>query len=333
MKAEEFDRAIAQGTIGPLYYLHGDEPYLIERAAKRVLDRVLSPDFRDFNFNIFYGNECRGTEVVETAQTLPMFAEWRVVLVRKSESLSAGALDVIAEYAENPCPSTCLLFQGGKIDQRKKFFALLKKRDALVEFKRLFENQVGAFIRAEVAGNGKKIEGAAVDYLGSLVGTNLQELASQLEKLLVFVGDRPGITLADVRQIVSDTKVDSVFELANALGERNAAKALRSLHTILRDGEAPLMLLAMVTRHFRQLWLVREQMSRRVASPDISKATGINPYFLKGIMEQARNFAAAEFVRIFELLYAADGSLKSGGGRQGGHVMECLVMDICRPGC
>lgn len=333
MKTEEFDKAVSKGILGPLYYLHGDEPYLIERGVKRILDRVLSPDFRDFNLNIFYGNECRGPEVVESAQTLPMFVERRVVLVRKSEALSVAALEVIAEYAENPCPSTCLVFQGGKIDQRKKFFTLLKKQDALVEFKRLFESQVGAFIRTEVAENGKKIEGAAVDFLGSLVGTNLQELSSQLEKLLVYVGERPGITLADVRQIVSDTKVDSVFELANALGERNVTKALRSLHTILRDGEAPLMVLAMVTRHFRQLWLVREQQSRRVSPPEISKATGINPYFLKGIMEQARNFAPADFVRIFEIFYAADGTLKSGGGKQGGYVMECLVIDICRPGC
>ena len=329
MKAEEFDKALSQGDIGPLYYLHGDEPYLVERAAKRLLDRVLSPDFRDFNLNIFYGNECRGTEVIESAQTLPMFVERRVVLVRKSDALSTAALEIIGEYVENPCPSTCLIFQGGKIDQRKKFFTLLKKQNALVEFKRLFEGQVAAFIRAEAAGNGKKIEGAAVDFLGCLVGTNLQELVSQLEKLLVFVGERQVITLADVRQIVSDTKVDSVFELANALGERNAAKALRSLQTILRDGEAALMILAMVTRHFRQLWLVREQQSRRVPAAEISKATGINPYFLKGIMEQARNFDTASFTRIFESFYAADGVLKTGGGKQGGHVLECLVMDIC----
>lgn len=329
MKAEEFDKAVSQGAIGPLYYLHGDEPYLVERAAKRLLDRVLSADFRDFNLNIFYGNECRGTEVIESAQTLPMFVERRVVLVRKSDALSTAALEIIGEYVENPCPSTCLIFQGGKIDQRKKFFALLKKQDALVEFKRLFEGQVAAFIRAEVGGNGKKIEGAAVDFLGCLVGTNLQELSSQLEKLLVFVGERQAITLADVRQIVSDTKVDSVFELANALGERNAAKALRSLQTILRDGEAALMILAMVTRHFRQLWLVREQQSRRVPAAEISKATGINPYFLKGVMEQAKNFNPDDFTRIFESFYAADGVLKTGGGKQGGHVLECLVMDIC----
>ena len=330
MKAEEFDKAVSQGAIGPLYYLHGDEPYLVERAAKRLLDRVLSADFRDFNLNIFYGNECRGTEVIESAQTLPMFVERRVVLVRKSDALSTAALEIIGEYVENPCPSTCLIFQGGKIDQRKKFFSLLKKQDALVEFKRLFEGQVAAFIRSEVAGNGKKIEGAAVDFLGCLVGTNLQELVSQLEKLLVFAGERQTITLADVRQIVSDTKVDSVFELANALGERNAAKALRSLQTILRDGEAALMILAMVTRHFRQLWLVREQQSRRVPAAEISKATGINPYFLKGVIEQARNFDPADFTRIFESFYAADGVLKTGGGKQGGHVLECLVMDICR---
>ncbi|AJE03672.1 DNA polymerase III subunit delta [Geobacter pickeringii] len=328
MKVDEFDKAAARGEIAPLYYFYGDEPYLLERAVKRLQALVVAPDFRDFNLDIFYGNECKGEEIAAAAQTLPMFAERRLVLVKRAGELSAAALEILTPCVADPSPGTCLVFAGEKIDQRKKFFQEMKKRGELVECKRPYENQLGNFIREEARALGKRIEAAAAEMLVYLAGNNLSELAAQIEKVVTFVGTRDAVTVGDVREVVSDTKVESVFDLANALGERDLAKSLRSLSTILRDGEAPLMLLAMIARHFRQLWRVRELAVRRMPPPDIAKATGINPYFLKGVMEQARNFTVAELAAVFEALYASDVALK-GGGRKPTLTMERLVMEIC----
>lgn len=329
MKIDEFNKAVSRGDISPLYYFHGDEPYLMERAVKRLTDLVVPPDFRDFNLDVFYGNECKGDEIVSVAQTLPMFADRRMVIVKRAGDLSAAALEILAACAVDPPPTTCLAFVGEKVDQRKKFFQELKKKGELVECKRPYENQLGAFIREEAKGLGKRIEPAAAEMLVYLVGSNLGELTTQLEKVALYVGQREAISIGDVRGIVSDTKVESVFDLANAMGERDPAKALRSLATILRDGEAPLMLLAMIARHFRQLWRVRDLMAQKVAQQDISRLSGINPYFLKGVMAQARNFGTHELKLVFESLYAADLELKGGGSRRPALIMERLVMDIC----
>jgi DNA polymerase-3 subunit delta len=308
--------------------LYGDEQYLVERGVKLLLEKAVSPEFREFNLNVYYGSEAKGAEIVESAQTLPMFAEKRVVLVKKSAALPASALEILSGYVQDPSPSTCLIFQGEKIDQRKKFFLDLKKNGNLVEYKRLYENQLGAFIRNETAVYGKRIEPPAVEMLVHLVGNNLQELATQIEKVATFVGENGAIKVDDVRRVASDTKVDTVFDLANALGEKNTGKALRKLHTILRDGEAPLMLLAMLTRHFRQLRLVRELLEKKMSSPEISKATGINPYFINGVIEQAKNYRLTDFKPVFEKLYSTDLALKTSGGR-GYDLMERLTMDIC----
>jgi len=329
MKIDEFNKAVSRGDISPLYYFHGDEPYLMERAVKRLTDLVVPPDFRDFNLDVFYGNECKGDEIASVAQTLPMFADRRMVIVKRAGDLSAAALEIPAACAVDPPPTTCLVFVGEKVDQRKKFFQELKKKGELVECKRPYENQLGAFIREEAKGLGKRIEPAAAEMLVYLVGSNLGELTTQLEKVALYVGQREAITIGDVRGIVSDTKVESVFDLANAMGERDPAKALRSLATILRDGEAPLMLLAMIARHFRQLWRVRDLMAQKVAQQDISRLAGINPYFLKGVMAQARNFGTHELKRVFESLYAADLELKGGGSRRPALIMERFVMDVC----
>ncbi len=328
MKPDEFAKSLDRGEIAPLYYFHGDEPYLIERGVKRLVQIAAPADTRDFNMDVYYGKDCSGDEILAAAQTLPMFAERRVVLVKRSGELSTAAMEKLAGYVEDPSPSTCLIFEGEKIDQRKKFFLEVKKHGNLVELKRPYENQLGQFIREEAALHGKRIEPAAMEALIFLVGNNLHELAAEIEKVALFIGVRDTIGMTDIREIVSDTRVDSIFELTDAVGRKDLARALRTLNTILRDGEAPLMVLAMLSRHFRQLWRVGELSDKGVTSAEIAKAVGINPYFLKGIMEQARNYRVTELKGVFELLFATDLALKTSGGKPAS-LMERLLMDIC----
>ena len=331
MKSQEFIHAIEKGQIRPLYYFYGDEPYLMDKCIQQLLERLVSADLRDFNLNVYYGTETKGEEIAETAATLPMFASWRVVVVKKADALSAASLEVLLSYIQRPSPSTCLLLQGEKIDQRKKFFTEIKKTGELVEFKRLYENQLAAFIRNEASLRGRKIEPAAAEMLVYLVGNNLQELVSELEKAILYVGEAREILVSHVRAIVSDTRVNSVFELTDALGEKKLEKALRSLGSLLNDGEAPLLVLAMVTRHFRQLWKVRELLERRTPAPEIGKIAGINPYFLQGIVAQARNYSLVELRRIFERLFQLDGALKTGGGKPS-VLLERFLLEVCASG-
>jgi DNA polymerase-3 subunit delta len=331
MKYQEFAQAIEKGQVQPLYYLYGDEPYLMDKCIQQLLERLVSADLRDFNLNVYYGTECKGDEIAETAATLPMFASWRVVVVKKADALSAASLEVLSAYVKNPSPSTCLLLQGEKIDQRKKFFSEIKKNGELVEFKRLYENQLPTFIRNEASLRGRKIEPAAADMLVYLVGNNLQELISELEKAILYVGESREILVSHIRAIVSDTRVNSVFELTDALGEKKLDKALRSLDSLLSDGEAPLLVLAMVTRHFRQLWKVRELLEKKMPAQEIGKIAGINPYFLQGIVAQARNYSLVELRRVFEQLFQLDGALKTGGGKPP-VLLEKFLMDVCASG-
>jgi len=137
--------------------------------------------------------------------------------------------------------------------------------------------------------------------------------------------------VANVRAIVSDTRVNSVFELTDALGERKLEKALRSLGSLLDGGEAPLLVLAMISRHFRQLWKVRELLERRTPAQEIGKAAGINPYFLQGIVTQARNYSISELRRVFERIFEIDGALKTGGGKPP-VLLEKFLLEVCSPG-
>jgi len=329
MKPEELRRALAEGAVKPVYYFYGDETYLMEREVKRFIAALVPTDVADFNLDVLYGADRKGQEIAAAAQTLPMFAERRLVVVKRSEGLAEADYEALAEYLRNPSPTTCLLFVGKKPDLRRKFFLELKKVGELVEFKPPYENQLPAFVSAEAAHAGTRIAPEAVELLVSLSGTNLQELASQIEKLAGYVGAGKTITLEAVREIASDTRADTVFDLANALGEKNLGPALRKLQTVLRDGQAPLFVLNMLTRHFRQLWQLRELMARKVPPHEQGRAIGLrSDYFLPGLRKQAGNYTLAEFRETFGRFYETDIALKSSRLKPS-FILERLFMTIC----
>lgn len=329
MTAQELENAVKKGNIPNICYLYGEESFLIERATKQLLDHAIDPSLKDFNYNVFFGNESKGIDIADAAQTLPMFAERRAVLVKRAEALKAEALDALLSYVQHPSQTTCLIFCGLKIDQRKKFFLELKKLGALVEFKRLYDNKLSGFISAESLVHGKPIEPAAADLLSLLIGNNLQELSSQLEKLVVYAGSRPRVTVDDVKTIASNSKAFTVFELARYLGGRDLQNALRSLDTLFLNGEEVPMMVGALSRHFRQLWRVREMQEQKAAQADISREVGINTFFLGEYLQQAKNFNRNDLKRIFEELYSCDVASKTGGGQP--YTLMCnLVFAICR---
>lgn len=94
MTAQEFETSLKKGVVPTVCYLYGEESFLIDRATRLLLDRAIDSSLKDFNFNVFYGNESKGVDISDTAQTLPMFAERRAILVKRAESLTAAACEV-----------------------------------------------------------------------------------------------------------------------------------------------------------------------------------------------------------------------------------------------
>ena len=319
--------SLQKGKIHAISYLYGEESFLVDRAANMLLDRAIDPSLKDFNFNVFYGNESKGMDIVDASLTLPMFADRRAILVKRAEALKAEALDALFGYIQNPSETTCLIFTGTKIDQRKKFFLELKKHGALVEFKRLYDNKLNGFIQGEIATHGGSIEPAAAELLTFLIGNNLQELSSQVEKLVAYAGERKRVSVDDVRAVASSSKAFTAFELARYLGVRDLQNALRCLDTLFRNGEETFQMIGALSRHFRQLWRIREMLDRKAPQADISREVGIIPFFLGEMIQQARNFDRSELRRLFTELYRCDVASKTGVHPY--TLMHALMVAIC----
>ncbi|HKK00565.1 MAG TPA: DNA polymerase III subunit delta [Desulfuromonadales bacterium] len=331
MTHAELSRRIEAREFPPLLFLYGEETYLLDRALRRLLDTAAPPESRDFNLTIFQGRATPVASIIDTALTLPVFASHRVVVVKDAHTLQAAELDSFLPYLKDPVPETLLVFTADKIDGRRKFFQEFKKHGALVEFKKLYDNQIPAFVREQTDEAGKALTEEGLALFCRRVGSNLQEVHGELVKLFTYLGERPLADVEDVAAIVSDSRVDSIFDLTNALGQRNVNEALRLLGRILEEGGAPLLVLAMITRHFRQLWQTQDLLAQDVSRQELARRVKVNPYFLDRLMAQARRFTSVQYRRIFELLLETDLALKSSGAHPT-VLLEHLVLTIASAG-
>lgn len=318
---------IQAGKIPGLILLYGQESYFVEEGLRLVSAAVVAPDNRDFNLTLFHGRDFKPVEAVEQAMTFPVFADRRLVVIKNLHEASAAQLDGLLSYVEDPVQETVLLMTADKIDARRKIFQAIKKNGTLIEFKKLYDNQLPSFVRDLALSLGVTMTAGAMKLFCKRVGTNLTEVHAEMEKLASYLGDRDIADECDVAAVVSNTRVESIFDLTDALGRGDASHSLKLLYSLLAEGEAPLMVLAMITRHFRQMWKIRELLAQHVPQGDLPRRVGISPYFIKGVMQQAQRIDNDGYRRIFKLLLETDLALKSSGAEPQTQ-MESLILEI-----
>jgi len=293
------------------YFFYGAEDFLIDDCTRRLIDAVVEPDTKDFNLDIFYGGQVDGGQVVETANAYPMLAESRVVVLKDLHKLSAGSMETLLLYLDKPAPTTRLLLISNQMNNRSKNVAKLKTRCCAIEFKPLYDNKVPGWITNYVAARGYEIDYKAALLLQAHVGNNLRAIVNELEKIFLNLSDSQKITEVNVQDVVGVSRKFSVFNLNDAIGNKDIEKSLLILNKMLESGESHTAILAMVARHFENLLKVKGAISLGKAPNEISTMTGIPPFFVDKTKRMAQKYSLTEFDNIFDDLLATDLVLKT----------------------
>lgn len=312
MTFEQFTQAVRADRLPPLLMLHSEENYYLDQAV-RLTSELVPRESRDFNLAVIHGRELKGAELVDQARTLPVFADRRVVIIKNLNEAPADQLESFAGYLDAPVPETQLLITTASIDKRRKFYQRFAQAGEILEFRKLYENQIPQFVGEQAKAYGRTFTGAALKLFCRRVGGNLAEIVGEVEKLVNYVGARDFFEEDDVAAIVADTRTESVFALIDALCAGERGEALRLLDRLISDGQPPLVILSMLTRHFRQLWKTRALLAQGVPQKDLPRRIGINPYFLGNLVAQARRYADEQLHEIYPRLLAVDQALKSSG--------------------
>lgn len=279
----------------------------------RIRGAVLGGGTDDFNDHQFAGNGATADQILAIAQTFPVFAPRRLVTVRAFQELPVVEQDQLIPYLDDPAPATTLLLIADKIDSRRKFFQAFRKIGIVHKCDPLSQKELPDYIRKHLQSRGIRIDTAALQLLSSLVDTSLYEVHSELDKLVLFVGQRRQISLRDVETIISRSRAENIFELGNAVGRGDLPQALCLIRRLHATGEPALLILNLVTGHFRLLWKVRELQSRNQSIAEIAKQVARPGFVIDRLLEQGRRFSRRDFMAAYQLLVETDLAMKSSG--------------------
>lgn len=302
---------IRKGSYYPLYYLYGDETFLIEDALGELQTAALGEGPRDFNHNTFYATEAEISQIRDAVETLPVMARLRVVVVKEAHELKDKDWEQLMPLVDEPVATTALICVATRIDKRKKYIKRFIENGVVVEFRRPFDNQIPDWIETLARRQGLKLNAEAVALVHQLVGSNLQDIHAELTKLAQYLGARKQATADDVLRVVSHVRIDSVFDLTDAIGRGDRAQALYCLANLLDNGQSEVGVLALIARHVRILKLVNEGMKEGLSGQRLSSRAGVSAYFLRSYIHQAKEWNERKIERTFQALIDTDRALKS----------------------
>ncbi|MGQ7947750.1 DNA polymerase III subunit delta [Flavobacterium sp. WC2509] len=305
---------IKAGNIKPIYFLMGEEPYYIDKLSEYIEANILSEDEKGFNQTVLYGRDVSIEDIISTAKRYPMMADRQVVIVKEAQELSR-TIDKIESYAENPMPSTVLVFcyKYKTLDKRKKATKVLAKNGIVYESKKLYENQVGDWIKRVLAGKKYSIEPKASAMLVEFLGTDLSKINNELEKLQIILPTGSTISAKDIEENIGFSKDYNVFELRKAIGERNQLKAYKIAENFAQNPkDNPIvMTTGLVFGFFIQLLKyhgLKDKNPKNVAS-----VLGVNPFFLKDYDVAIKNYPMRKVSQIVATLRDVDVKSKGVG--------------------
>ena len=301
---------IKTGQFRRIYLLYGSERYLLDVYLKKLL-KALGASDENMNFTKFEGRQISEDEIIEICETMPFLADRRIVLIEDSGFFKEKKEKLAAYLPELPDYLT-VIFSEREADKRGKLYKAAAAYDGAVEFKTPDEKDITNWVLSELKRNGKKIKRPALEAFLSGCGTDLGFISCELEKLISYSADTEEITLEAVSEICSPQIENRIFEMISDMAAGRRKNALEKYNELLLLKEAPVKMMALMERQFRQLLAIRELSARGQGEKLISEALGLHPYAVKKNLPLARKYTEKEITSILEEMACFDEDVKSG---------------------
>lgn len=322
------EKALESQKFSPIYFIHGEEPYLIQQAVQYLKVCSLHGIGADFNFTAFYASDADMTRVRDEVETLPMMAARRVVLLKEVQDLSDKEWEQLEPVLQSPVDSTVFILVGSKVDKRKKFFKLLYEQSLHIEFKKPFENQIPGWIRQICKAHGLTISDEALQLLHRLAGNQLTEIESEVTKLQDYLGARKDIDLEDVAQCVSKKREENVFALTESIARGQRVESLIQLAQLLDQGQNEVGIVSLVARHMRILLMIKQGIEMGLANQKLATFAQVPHYYLGDYVSQAKSWSIKKLESSLLVLAETDRALKS--SPLSSHIwLENLIFKTC----
>lgn len=283
------DNDIKFGQLKKVYLLYGEESYLVRQYRDKLKNALVSPE-DTMNFSYYEGEGISLKEIIDLAETLPFFAERRVILMENSKLFKKGG-DELAEYLESLPQSTYFVFVEEEVDKRSKLYKAVMKVGNAVEFVTQTEETLRRWIGGRISREGKNITQAAYRTFVSKTGTDMCNIEKELEKLLCYCMDKDVIEPEDVEAITTEQISNKVFDMVDAIATHRQKEAMDLYYDLLALREAPMRILFLLTRQFQMLLIVKVMANQGFGNKEIAAKAGCPEWTVRKLIGQAKAFS------------------------------------------
>ncbi len=282
------DEDIKTGQFKNIYLFYGEEAYLKKQYKDKLKNALVPPD-DTMNFAAYEGKNIDLTELIDLADTLPFFADRRVILIEDS-GFFKGSCEELAQYVPRVCETTVILFVENEIDKRSKLYKAVKNNGKIVEFSTQTEELLTRWILSRLKKEGKKITGSVMQLFLSKVGTDMGNIDRELEKLVCYCMNKDVIEAEDVEAVTTEQTTNKIFDMVNAIAEHNQRKALDLYYDLLTLKEPPMRIMYLISRQFQILLNIKDMSAKGFDNSTTAQKAGIPPFAVRRNVTQAKDF-------------------------------------------
>ncbi|WKZ18311.1 MAG: DNA polymerase III subunit delta [Candidatus Jettenia sp. CY-1] len=315
--------------IFPIYVVFGDEEFFIREALSSLKAHLLKDTDPTISLVEFKGDEVVGGIIFDELRTMPFFASKnKVVIVEGADSFVEKNKQVLEKYVQAPASHSQLILVCDKWDKRIKLATLIDKVGILVECKKLKDHQLPNWIITRTKQYKKTITTKAAQMIAENVGNNLAILDKHIEKLSIYLGDRTAIDEKDVEALVGIDRNRTIFELTDAVAQRNVTLALKTLSQMLIHGEDSVKIISLLAWQVKRLWRAKQMLNKGEHESKVTSELQVLPFFAKRFFEQVKIFTEEDLTKKYALLLEADVKSKTSSFSMQ-LLLELLVYKLC----
>lgn len=301
---------IKNGSFKTSYLLYGEEAYLRNQYKNKLKNALVNPD-DTMNFSRFEGKSIDPAEIISLADTLPFFAERRLILIEDS-GFFKNKCDELADYLPSLPETTCLLFAETEVDKRNRLYKAVQKYGRVTEFQSQDERTLMRWILGTLKKENKKITEDTLRHFLERTGSDMENIHMELEKLLSYTEGRDVITSEDVEEICTMQTTGQIFEMIRAIAEKKQRLALDLYYDLLALKEPPMRILFLIARQFNQLLLVKSLAAKGMDRSSIASKAQVVPFIAGRLTTQARSFTLEQLKNAVKDCVDAEEAVKTG---------------------
>lgn len=313
-----------------IYLVFSTEEYLLDKFEKRFKNQFIEESIRDFNLNYIKEAENIFQKISGQGSTLPMMSEKRFIIVKAGNIFkqNVGDLAVFKKFIKNIPDTTILLIIVNEDLKKNKRKDIINKYGEVINIVPPKYQNLDKWIKLQFKQRGKKINYRGIKILEKMFNNNLQQLDSEIDKICTFLNEKNRVEVRDIKKVISKDrriKDNEIFELMDAISNREKQKSVYYFQHMVSSGEVPQIIFAMISRRIRLMLIIKDLKNQGMSPEPLAKKIGEHPYPVKRIYKYVDKYSFEELENMLDMFLQADVKVKSGDDKAEDAILNTLI--------